>query len=320
MKGDFDISAARRAPRTRFNTKVSPHRVFEGCTFKLEYIKAMRSLSDGAKVNDVLLSIIGGGLHKYMDSKNELPDTTMTAMAPISVRAESEKNAMGNQVAAMIAPLGTHIEDPVERIQYVHGETTKSKAMTNALGARQMTEVSKASPSLFFALGAQLYTRLGLANRVKPVINTIVTNVPGPPIPIYSTGAKLVSMHGMLCLLDGVGLGHVVQSYVDQTTIGFTACRKLMPDPEFYAQCLNESFGEMAKAAGIKLTPPKPKRAPAKKKTTTRPKTAAKTTARAKSTTRKTAASGTKKPATTRRKTTASTTKTNRKAAPRKKA
>ena len=80
-----------------------------------------------------------------------------------------------------------------------------------------------------------------------------VTNVPGPPVPIYSTGARLESMMGLVCLTDGMGLGHVVQSYVDEATITFTACRKLMPDPEFYADCIQESFEELRDAARAAL-------------------------------------------------------------------
>jgi WS/DGAT/MGAT family acyltransferase len=275
IKGEFGLNAAIRAPKTRFNTKVSPHRVYEGRVFELSQIKALRNLAEGAKVNDVMLTIIGGGLHKYLKHHDELPKTTMTAMAPISVRAEGEKNTMGNQVSAMIAPLGTHIADPAERMAYVYEQTSRSKEMTNAIGARQMTEASKVSPALFMALGAQAYTRLGIANlNMTPVINTIVTNVPGPPVPIYSAGAKLISMQGMLCLLDGVALGHVVQSYVKEATISFTADRKVMPDPEFYAACIQESFEDMAAAAGLDLSPPKP--APAAKKAPTKRKPAAK--------------------------------------------
>ncbi|MEL7042725.1 MAG: wax ester/triacylglycerol synthase family O-acyltransferase [Pseudomonadota bacterium] len=290
IKGDFGLKAAIEAPKTRFNTKISPHRVVEGRVFDLQHIKALRTLAPGAKVNDVMLTIIGGGLHKYLKHHNDLPKTSMTAMAPISVRAEEEKNTMGNQVSAMIAPLGTHIADAAERMAYVFDQTSRSKEMTNAIGARQMTEASKVSPALFMALGAQLYSRLGLANfTVRPVINTVVTNVPGPPVPIYSAGAKLVSMQGLLCLLDGMALGHVVQSYVNEATISFTADRDIMPDPEFYSQCLQESFEDMAKVAGLDLTPPNPK--PAAKKTAARGKsnTAAK---------RKTGVTAAKKPAT----------------------
>lgn len=277
MRGDFGVNAAIQAPRTRFNTKVSPHRVVDGQVFQLDHIKALRSLSQGAKVNDVMLSIIGGGLNKYLTAKGELPKTTMTAMAPISVRSEEQKNTMGNEVSAMIAPLGTHLADAKERMAYVHNQTQRSKEMTNALGARQMTEASKVSPALFMALGAQLYSRLGVANVMKPMLNTVVTNVPGPPIPLYSSGAKLVSMQGLLCLLDGVALGHVVQSYLKEATITFTACRDAMPDPEFYRQCLLESFQDMAEAAGLDILPPKPLPKPAVKRTAASKKTSAST-------------------------------------------
>ncbi|MEK6541245.1 MAG: wax ester/triacylglycerol synthase family O-acyltransferase [Pseudomonadota bacterium] len=245
---DFDIKPAVNTPRTRFNTKVSPNRVVEGRAFALDDIKALRVLSPGCKINDIFLTIIGGAMRQYLENKGELPEASLTAMAPISVRDSGEKNSMGNQVSAMLVPLGSHIADPLARLSYVHSQTINSKAMTEAMGARQMTEMSKASPALFLALGAQLYTRLGIVDVMKPMFNTVVTNVPGPPIPIYSTGAQLVSMHGLLCLTDGLALGHVVQSYCAQATITFTACRKAMPDPEFYSQCLQDSFDAMMAA------------------------------------------------------------------------
>jgi len=246
---DFKLHGEMIAPRSRFNAVISPSRVVDGRSVPLSDIKAIRSLVPGCKVNDVFLAIIGGAMRQYLLAKQDLPDKTLTAMAPISVRSGSEKGDMGNQVAAMIAPLGTHLSDPAERLAYVHSQTNNSKAMTDAIGARNMTEMSKVSPALFMALGAQLYTRLGLANRMGPPFTTVVTNVPGPPVPIYSSGARLESMMGLLCLTDGLGLGHVVQSYVKEATIAFTACRKLMPDPEFYAQCLEESFTELCDAA-----------------------------------------------------------------------
>ena len=248
---DFSVSRDMLAPRTRFNRVISAHRVVEGRSFPLADVKAIRSLAPGCKVNDVFLAIVGGAMRKYLLAKEDLPDKTLTAMAPISVRGVGEKGDMGNQVAAMVAPLGTHVEDPVERLEFVRSSTCNSKAMTQAIGARNMTEASKVSPALWMSLGAQLYTRLGLANRgVAPMFSTVVTNVPGPPVPIYSAGARLESMMGLICLTDGMGLGHTVQSYVDEATIAFTACRDLLPDPEFYAQCIEDSFAELRDAAG----------------------------------------------------------------------
>lgn len=302
-KKEFDLSGEMIAPKTRFNRKISPHRVVEGRSVPLADIKAIRALHPDAKVNDVFLSIVGGAMRKYLESKSDLPKKTLTAMAPISVRSKDEKGDMGNQVAAMIAPLGTHIEDPAERLAYVNNRTTNSKAMTDAMGARNMTEVSKVSPALYMALGAQLYTRLSLADRgVGPIFTTVVTNVPGPPIPIYSAGAKLESMMGLICLTDGMGLAHVVQSYTDEATISFTACRELMPDPEFYAECIQESFEELRDAAAAASATPK-------KKAATKAKPKAKKAAPAKS--------GTTGKAAAKRKTTAKTTKAKaKKAAP----
>lgn len=249
IKGDFDLASTLSTPRTRFNGKISPHRVVDGRSFPLADVKKIRVLSEGATVNDVMLSIVGGAMRAYLLDKKELPDETLAAMAPISVRAENERNSMGNQVSAMRAPLGTHIEDPIERIAFVRRETQKSKAMTNAMGARQMAELSKLSPALYMGVGARLYSQFGLANRIKPIFNTVVTNVPGPPVPIYSAGARLVNIFGNLCLLDGVALGHVVQSYVDKITVTATACRDAMPDPAFYAECLQASFDAHLDAA-----------------------------------------------------------------------
>ena len=107
-----------------------------------------------------------------------------------------------------------------------------------------MTEISKNNPALYLGLGARLFSQFGLANRMKPFFNTIVTNVPGPPVPIYSAGARMVSIYGMVCLIDGMGLGHVVHSYCDDITVTATADREAMPDPEFYAKCLKDSFNE----------------------------------------------------------------------------
>lgn len=247
---DFKLSTDLVPPRTRFNRTISPHRVVEGRTFDLKELKAIRALLPEAKVNDVAIAVIGGALHKYLSAKGDLPKTTMTAMAPISVRATDEKGDMGNQVAAMIAPLGTHIADPAERLAYVYSQTNNSKAMTNALGARRMTEVSKVNPLLYMALGAQLFSRVSLAHRLAMPFNTVVTNVPGPPVHIYSSGARLESMAlSLICLTDGLGLAHVVQSYVGEAYISFTACRDIMPDPDFYSQCLQDSFDELLAAA-----------------------------------------------------------------------
>ncbi len=261
-KGELSTAGLRPPPRTRFNGNVGPHRVIEGRVFQLSDVKAIRAAVPGPTVNDVMLTVVGGALRAYLDSKGELPNESMTAMAPISVRQEGEKGALGNLVSAMVVQLGTQIADPLERLKAVHENTIASKALTNAVGARTLTEYSQFLPSALAGLGARLYTRLGLANRITPVFNCVVTNVPGPRQPIYMAGAKMVGQIGTGPIFDGMGLIHPVYSYGDAIAISFTSDREMIPDPGFYADCLQASFDALKAAA---LAPPVAKPAPAPK-------------------------------------------------------
>ena len=236
-------------PRTRFNGTVSPHRVVEGRAFDLGEIRKIKNRVEDATVNDVVLAICGGALARYLRAKGELSEKPLVAMAPISVRTEEERGKGGNRVSAMAVGLGTHLDDPLERLRSVHQGAVESKALTNAIGARLMTDYSQFIPSATAGVAARLYSRLGLANRVQPFFNTVVTNVPGPQMPLYSHGARLVAQYGMGPVGDGVGLIHPVFSYCGQITIAATACREMMPDPGFYAECLQASYDELRDAA-----------------------------------------------------------------------
>jgi WS/DGAT/MGAT family acyltransferase len=271
--GDVSLANTRLAPITRFNKKVSAHRVWDGAAFPLAGVRAIKDSVEGATVNDAILTIIGGGLRHYLESKGELPAESLTAMAPISVRAEGEKAAMGNLVSAMIVGLGTHIADPLERLAYVHKQASNSKAMTNAVGARALTDYSQLIPSGLAGLGARLYTRLGVANAHAPIFNCVATNVPGSRVPLYFTGAKLVSMMGMGPVFDGMGLINAIYSYVDTIAIAFTSDREMLPDPAVYAQCLRDSFDALHVAATAPApAKSKPKvKAPAKAKAPAKP-------------------------------------------------
>ncbi len=231
-------------PRTRFNGTVSAHRVIEGRVFDLGTIREMKSRRAGATVNDVILAVVGGGMRKYLRDKNELPGESLVAMAPVSVRNKREKTDMGNQVTAMSVSLGTQIADPGARLEWVHEAAENSKALTTAIGARQLADYSKFMPSMWTGLAARLYTQLSLANRATPMFNAVVTNVPGPQIPLYSHGAKMVHQYGTGPIYDGAGIIHPVLSYNGEITISFTCCRNILPDPEHYADCLEESFEE----------------------------------------------------------------------------
>ena len=258
-KGDLSIAGARVPPKTRFNAKVSSHRVFDAAAFPLAGVRAIKGAVPGATVNDAILAIIGGGLRKYLLDKEELPDLSLTAMAPISVRQEGEKAALGNLVSAMVVSLGTHIDDPLERLAHIHLDAINSKGLTNAVGARTLTDYSQLIPSGLAGLGARLYTRLGVANAMAPVFNVVATNVPGSRVPLYFSGAKMVKMFGLGPIFDSIGMINTIYSYVDEIAISFTCDRDMMPDPSAYAAALQASFDELLAAAQAPAKPVAPK-------------------------------------------------------------
>jgi diacylglycerol O-acyltransferase / wax synthase len=284
--GDVSLKNAKMAPQTKLNGKVSSHRVWDGAVFQLADIRSIKDRLEGATVNDVILTVIGGGLRKYLNKHDDLPKQTLSAMAPISVRAEGEKESLGNLVSAMIVALGTHIEDPIERLQFIHKETKNSKAMTNAVGARTLTDYSQFMPAALAGLAARLYTKLGVSNLHSPVFNVVATNVPGPRIPLYFAGAKMVRVMGTGPVFDGMGMINAIYSYGSEIAISFTADRDMVPDPAVYAAALQEAFDELLAAemstpkakAEKEATSPKPsaqvkaKAAPAKKTKAAKPK------------------------------------------------
>ena len=277
-KGEVSIRNARPAPKTRFNGKVSAHRVWDAVPFKLADIRAIKDTVDGATVNDVILSIVGGALRSYLKDRDELPKETLTAMAPISVRGDGEKAALGNLVSAMVVGLGTTVEDPLERLRFVHDEAVNSKTLTNAVGAKNLADYSQLIPSGLAGIAARLYTRVGAANAHAPVFNCVVTNVPGSRVPLYFAGARMVAMYGTGPIFDGMGLINTIYSYGQTIAISFTADRDGMPDPQHYASALRQAFDVLKAAAqthaGERSTPPpveqndnKPAKAGARRKT-----------------------------------------------------
>jgi WS/DGAT/MGAT family acyltransferase len=238
-----------RVPRTRFNGTVSAHRVFDGVRFELADVARIRKAVPGATVNDVVLTIVGGALRRYLESKGELPDDPLVAMAPISVRSESEQGTAGNRVSAMLVPLGTNVAEPLERLAAVYTGTQASKELTNAIGADVLTDYQQFIPGSLAGLAARLSSRMGLANRGAPMFNCVVTNVPGPQRPLYLNGARAVAMYGLGPIGDGNGLIHGVLSYNGQLTVSVTSCRDMLPDPAFYARCIEESVAELVAAA-----------------------------------------------------------------------
>lgn len=278
------LSPASRVPRTRFNAVISQHRVFEGVTFQLDDIKTIKNRVGGT-VNDVVVAVCAGAMRHYLMAKNELPEESLVTMCPISVRDPGAKGNGGNQVVSMTVPLHTDIENPAERLAAIRQSTHEAKELTRAVSAKSMLEAANFIPTQLSVLGARVAAEQGLANFVSPVANTVITNVPGSPVPFYSNGARFVRGWGLGPAVDGNGLFHSVGSHCGELCIGITCCRNMMPDPAFYAECLERSMTELMQAFGLKQKEPAVKETRPKTKPLARKKVAKKPTA--KKTTRK---------------------------------
>jgi len=298
-----ELESVGKVPRTRFNSTVSPYRVFNGVSLSLPEIKQIKNAVEGATVNDVAVTIVGGALRRYLQAHRELPAESLVAMAPVNVRDSAEKGTGGNIVSAMSVMVRSDIDDARERLVAVNKATRSAKQINNAVGAKSMTDYSQFIPSTLTAQAARLASRWHLVNQINPIYNCVITNVPGPQVPLYNTGAKMISNFGTGPVVDGVGLFHVISSYCGEFTISATCCRDMMPDPGFYRECLMASFEDLkaatlpaAKKAAARKAParktPARKATPKKvaRKAKTQPKTKAKTKARSKSSPRRSAA------------------------------
>ncbi len=247
--------------KTRFQGKISRHRVVEGRRFDFDEIRSIKNTIPGVTVNDVMLTIVAGGLRKYLDSKGELPEQSLVTGCPIDVRSPDEQKAGGNMVGFMNVALRTEIEDPMERLKEVHKETISGKAYAEALGPRIMMDITNVMPGNVLSVAIRASSATGLAE-ANVIQNTIVTNVPGAPVQLYMCGAELVNSFSLGPLLPNMGLFHIVYSAVQNkkgtVTLSFTACRDMLPDPAFYADCLQESFDELKKKA-LKQSAPRKK-------------------------------------------------------------
>ena len=239
------------APSTIFNQPLSKGRTFWGKNFDFTRIKTVRKAAQGTTINDVVLAICAGGLRRYLTDKGELPAKPLVAMAPISVRGDDQ--GTGNKVSAMLVNLATDMEDAFERLKFIQSSSQRSKIHASALPADKISEFL---PSETLAAAARVYTRTRLGGIHRPFFNVTITNVPGSPVPIYVAGARIHSSFGMAPILDGLGLILVILSYDGRLSIGISSCEQIVPDPEYMAECFEQSLVELEQAvakANIKV-------------------------------------------------------------------
>lgn len=240
------------APPSPFNGAITAHRKVAFARVPLQDVKAVNQAL-GTTVNDVILAVCAGGLRRYLQRLDALPDDPLVAVCPMSVRdgAEEAGGGSANKVSAMFTSLATDVEDPVDRLLAIHRVTKGAKEEHNAVGASFLQDWAEFAAPNTFNLASRLYSSLHLADSHRPVHNVIISNVPGPPFPLYYAGAELIAAYPMGPVMEGAGLNITVLSYRDSVDFGFMVCRELMEDVWDLAEDTEAAFAELHKAAGL---------------------------------------------------------------------
>ena len=276
------------APRTRWSAAITPHRVVAFGNARLDDIRFVKSTFE-TTVNDVVLTACTMTLRRYLADHDDLPDQPLVCSVPVSVHGRSEHDSI-NQVSSMFVRLPVQLDDPVAMLRAIHGETKVAKVMQDAIGADTLQDFAQFIPPAVFNQAMRLYSSLNLANRHRPVHNLIISNVPGPPVPLYAAGARVRSVVPFGPLLEGAGLNITVLSNTGNVDFGVIGCPELVPDIWDIADGFGEAVAELRARAdehvAASAAPAKRRaaasKAPAKKATAKKKATAPKKRATAK--------------------------------------
>ncbi len=248
-RGDGGIisTALGRAPSTPFNKSITPHRRFAFRSVDLATVKTIKN-AFGVSVNDVVMAMCAGALRRWLADHDALPVQPLVAMIPVSVRDPGSKGALGNRVSAMLAMLPTNVNEPDMRVQIVHSVTKIAKAQQAAIPQGLVDQISDFAPPALTARAARVMFASGLLHRVPP-FNVTISNVPGPNVPVYLCGARLIAHYPVSVVTDGQGLNITLVGYLGQLHFGLVACRELVPDIDVLAGYLVDELALLAEAA-----------------------------------------------------------------------
>ncbi len=236
-------------PKSIFNVgRASANRVIDGRFYDLAEVKAISRAVPNTKINDVVLTVISGAMRKYLKAKGHLPDKSLVTAVPLDIRKDGKHQGHDNMVSTMNVSLHSDIADPVRRMHAIHDSARGSKAMTEIIGAGTLTELPMNLPAPIAKALLPATTELMARQGITP-FNTLITNVAGIQQPLYLAGAEMIGLMGIIPVVDQMGLTHSVFSYNGKISISFTGCREMLPDPEFYVQCVDESYTELREAA-----------------------------------------------------------------------
>jgi len=230
-----------KVPQTRFNQGVSPHKLFDVAFMGLDDLKRVKQQVKGATLNDAILAVCGGALRRYLEHHDELPEEPLVALAPVS-RKGGNGSSLGNDLTVMPVPLATDLEVGLDRLRAIRDTTVKTKEAKEGIGVRVFVDINEHVPALFQAPTAQILTRFQMIGKY---CNLLVSNVPGPPEPLYMCGARMRHNFGMAPVVDGMGLFIAVGSYAGELSFTIVSNREIMPDIKFFRQCLLDSFADL---------------------------------------------------------------------------
>ncbi len=230
------------APASPLNVKIGPHRRFAWVDADLAVFKAIKNALGGT-VNDVVLAVVAGALRTHFLAHGYDTDTELKAMVPISVRAESERGALGNKVSAMYAPLPIGLEDPIARFRAIHEAMRGLKESGQAVGADVLTSLADFAPPTILSQAVRLQT-------VQRFFNVTVTNVPGPQFRLYLMGRPLCRLYPLVPLVDNAALGIAIMSYDGRIDFGLVGDYDALPDLDDVAAALDGAIAELAAVAG----------------------------------------------------------------------
>jgi diacylglycerol O-acyltransferase / wax synthase len=256
LRGDNPAATPMGAPPTPWNAGLSPRRRLSFISLPLDEIRTVRQHFD-VKINDVILALCAGAMRGYLIEQGALPDRPLVCGVPISTRELDDKE-LGNKIANMFVALPTELDDPVERLRIINRNTMSAKEMTKAVRARHIQAIAETAPPALINLAFRTMFSAQLDSRVPMAANALVSNVPGPPIPLYTNGARVRGIYPFGPLMLGLGLNITVMSYIDSVDFGVQVDPVLVRDPWQISDRIPDALAELTKAAGIRQT----KRAP----------------------------------------------------------
>jgi len=243
-----------QAPQTSINGAISPHRRVAFADLPMEDVRRVSGVFGGT-ANDVVLAVTAGALRSFFAQRGEEPDTSLVALVPVSVRSQEEQGALGNRVSAMLVSLATGVADPVARLGRIREGMAVAKEQSRSVGSDVYSAWAEAAFPAVATRLSRLVTNFRLFDHVAPLFNLVVSNVPGPAVPVYLAGARMDSLHPIGPIMEGVGVNVTVFSYLDAVHVGIQACWDLVPDVAVLGSAMEEALAELVAEAELRDRP-----------------------------------------------------------------